>query len=116
MNRIQSFKCAFNGIKSLFATELNARIHLALAIAVITAGIVFCISATEWAIVAICIGLVLAMEAVNTALEQLCNFVEPEKHSVIGKIKDMAAGAVLLVSITAATAGLMIFIPKIIAL
>ncbi len=95
---------------------MNARIQLALALTAIIAGIVLGISATEWAIVALCIGLVLAMEAMNTAMEQVCNFVEPEKHPLIGKIKDMAAGAVLLVSIGSATAGLMIFIPKFVQL
>lgn len=114
--RIASFKYAFNGIGLLFRNEHNAWIHAAFTVGVTIAGFGFGLSATEWIAVAFAIGSVLAAEAFNSAIEALADHVSPERHEQIKRTKDLAAGAVLLTAIAAATVGLIIFIPKFIGL
>lgn len=111
--RLKSFTYAFHGIGILIKNEHNAWIHLFAAVCVVIAGFVFRISVTEWSIVVLAIGTVLAAEAVNSAIEALSDLVSPGYHELIRKAKDLAAGAVLLVAIAAATVGLIIFIPRI---
>lgn len=114
--RLCSFGFAFRGIKLLIAGEHNAWIHCFAAICVITCGFLFSLSAPEWIAVIFAIGFVFSMEAVNSAIEALCDFVSPERDERIGRVKDLAAGAVLLAAITAAVIGSIVFFPKIIAL
>ena len=90
------------------------RIHLAVAIAVVTAGALSRIDRYEWLAVAICIGSVLAAECFNTAIENLANRVEPKSDPLIGICKDCAAGAVLCVAIASAVVGLVVFLPKLV--
>ncbi len=114
--RIQSFKYAFNGLRILLREEMNARIHLCIAICVIAAGFVFKISTGEWICVIFCIGFVFALELINTSIENMADYVSKDYHDLIKKTKDLAAGAVLVGSIAAAIVGLIIFVPKIIEL
>ncbi len=114
--RVASFGFAFRGIRLLITEEHNAWIHCFAAISVVIAGVFLNLSALEWMIIAIVIGVVLAMEAINTAIEILCDLVKPEYNEKIRHIKDLAAGAVLFSGISAAITGLIIFIPKICAL
>lgn len=74
------------------------------------------ISSMEWIAVVGCIGMVIATEAMNSAVEAVCDEVSPEKHELIKKAKDCGAAAVLIVSISAATIGDIIFIPKLLML
>jgi diacylglycerol kinase len=111
--RLTSFKYAFNGLKILIQEEHNARIHVFVAVCVLVAGFVFRISAGEWIAIILSVGLVLALEMINSAVENMADFVSPEKHSKIKKIKDLAAGAVLLGAMAAAATGLIVFLPKI---
>jgi len=110
--RIKSFTYAFNGLKILLREEHNAWIHLAVTIGVIISGFVFHISGYEWMLVILCIGLVFAMETVNSAIENIADFVSPQKHETIKKVKDLMAAAVLLSVIASAIVGLMVFLPK----
>jgi diacylglycerol kinase len=116
LSRLKSFGYAFNGLKILLKEEHNARIHLFATICVIFAGCIFQLSVYEWITIVFVIGFVWAMESVNSAIENMCDFVSPEKHQHIKKIKDLSAAAVLLAAITAFTVGLIIFLPKIISL
>lgn len=111
--RIKSFGYALHGIRLLFSSQANARIHLFVALLVIIAGLLFRISTAEWLAVIVCISLVIAMEAMNTAVEWLTDLVSPEYHPLAGKVKDVAAAAVLITVIGAVAAGLVIFIPRI---
>jgi diacylglycerol kinase len=111
--RIESFSYAINGIRLLFSSQVNARIHLVVALAVVIAGFLYHISPTEWVTVILCISLVTAMEAMNTAVEWLTDMVSPEFHPLAGKVKDVAAAAVLLTVFGAVAAGLFIFLPRI---
>jgi diacylglycerol kinase len=110
--RIKSFGYAFRGIKTVFATEANMKIHLVIAILVVICGFFFRISVTEWLLCLLCFGLVLSLEMINTAIEKTIDLVSPEYHSLAEKAKDAAAGAVLISAIIAAIVGLIIFIPK----
>lgn len=111
--RIKSFSYALHGIRLLFSSQANARIHLFVALLVIIAGLLFRISTAEWLALIVCISLVIAMEAMNTAVEWLTDLVSPEYHPLAGKVKDVAAAAVLITVIGAVAAGLVIFIPRI---
>jgi diacylglycerol kinase len=114
--RINSFRYAFQGLADLFRSQVNARIHLAVALAVVLAGGYFGLSALEWVALVVCIAGVLALEAINTALEYLTDLVSPDIHPLAGKAKDVAAAAVLLAAFGAVVVGLLIFLPKIYAL
>ncbi len=76
------------------------------------AGFYFEISNTEWILQILAIGLVLGIEGLNTAIEKMADFVQPEYDEKIGFIKDISAGAVMLVSVAASVIGLIIYIPK----
>ena len=114
--RIQSFKYAFNGLRILLCEEHNAWIHLCITVCVLAMGFVFKISAGEWIAVIFCIGFVFALELINTAIENIADYVSEEYHDLIKKTKDLAAAAVLVGAIAAAMTGLIIFVPKIIGL
>lgn len=111
--RIQSFKYALTGLYTLFRDGANAKIHAASAIAVIICGVVWQVSATEWALLTLAIAMVMAAEALNTALEHLTDLASPQLHPLAGKAKDVAAAGVLLTAIGAAIVGLIVFWPKI---
>ncbi len=111
--RLKSFKFAFNGIKLLISKEHNAWIHSFAAVCAIIAGFLFDISKTEWISVVFAIGTVLAAEAVNSSIEAIADLVSPGYNEAIKRTKDLAAGAVLILAISAAIVGLIIFVPKI---
>ena len=108
--RLRSFKFAGNGIRLLITREHNAWIHCFAAVWIIG------LSSTEWIAIVFAIGSVLAAEAVNSSIEALADLVSPEYNEAIKRTKDLAAGAVLILAISAAIVGLIIFIPKILTL
>lgn len=100
-------------------TERNIKIHLTVAVLVLLAGILCQISASEWLIVIILIGAVITAELFNTAIEEICNTITTKlklQYSDTTAPRDLAAGAVLLIAVTAAVVGLIIFIPKVLRL
>ena len=114
--RLQSFGFAIKGLKTLFQTQANARIH-ALAIVVVTAfGFYFKIETWEWCSVVIAFAIVLSTEAMNTAIEFVVDLVSPQYHPLAGKAKDVAAAAVLIAAMGAVMIGAIIFLPKILDL
>lgn len=112
----KSFVFAWAGIRSCFQSEPNFRIHSVLAIVVLVFSMVFNISTIEWMAVCFCIAFVITMEMLNTAMEKLCDVVHKEVHPGIKKIKDIAAGAVLVAAFCSLITGAIIFLPKIISL
>lgn len=109
--RLDSFRYAFRGIADLFRHTPNARIHLLITCCVIIAGFFFGITRIEWCMLILCIALVFAAEAANTATEYLTDLVSPDYDQLAGKTKDVAAAAVLLAAIGAAITGIIIFAP-----
>ncbi|MEI7594472.1 MAG: diacylglycerol kinase family protein [Bacteroidota bacterium] len=108
-----SFKYALNGIKNLIETEKNFKIQLLLALTTLILGFYFNISKSEWILIIICFASVLTAEAFNSAIEKLVDLVSPDYNEKAGKIKDIAAGAVLITALNTAIIGMIIFIPKI---
>jgi diacylglycerol kinase len=109
--RMASFRYAMQGLYDMVRSQPNARIHLFVAVLAISLGFYCHISRMEWVALIICIALVLALEALNTALEYLTDLVSPDFHPLAGKVKDAAAAAVLLAAAGAVIVGLLIFIP-----
>ena len=93
---IKSVPHALRGIMSLIKNDNNFRIHLLAVIVVIILGFWIEFSEGEWLVVILTMGGVLALEAVNTAIETIIDLVSPEYHILAKKAKDVAAGAVLL--------------------
>jgi diacylglycerol kinase len=112
---IRAFYCAGQGVGELFAQGRNAKIQFAAgAIAVAVAVWLDC-SAMEWAVLCLTIGLVLALEGANTAIELAVDLASPDIHPLAKRSKDMAAAAVLIASVAACGVGVAIFLPKLLA-
>ncbi len=111
-NWLKSFNFAFDGIITFFKTQRNAWIHFFSAAAVLFLGYFLKVNSNEWSLLVISISIVFITEMLNTAIEFLCDFVSPETHPQIKKIKDVAAGAVLTSSIAAFVLGCIVFLPK----
>ncbi len=109
--RARSFVYAWRGLVTLVATQHNAWIHLAATSAVIAAGVVFELARWEWAWLILSIGLVLAAEAMNSAIEALADVVSPEFNAGVGRAKDLAAAAVLILAVVAALIGALVLLP-----
>lgn len=114
--RLKSFSNAFQGIYAVFNSQINFRIQLGFTLLALILGIFLSISVIEWAIVTVLIGQVLSLEAINTSLEILCDTIESGYSKPIKKVKDIAAAAVLVSSITSLIVGIIIFLPKLIIL
>lgn len=115
-DRARSFKYAGRGIARLISREHNAWIHCFVAVCVVLAGLWLGLSTLEWAAVVLCIGAVLAAEGINSAIEALCDRVSSDYDEAIKHAKDLAAGAVLILAVMSVIVGLLIFVPKFIAL
>ena len=113
---IRSFGYAIHGIRLMIKQEQNAKIHLISIFLVAVAGFFFRLSLSEWLSIVIVSGGVFATEAINTAIEALSDTIASEYNKNIKQVKDFAAGAVLVAAITAIIVGLIVFLPKIIAL
>ncbi len=109
--RLASFLYAFAGGRVMLASQHNAWIHAAATIAVIVLALVVGVTRLEWALLALEVGLVWAMEALNTALELLADEVAPQFRPGIGRAKDVAAFAVLVATLAAVAVGCLVFVP-----
>lgn len=108
----RAFAVAVRGIAVAWRQELHLKLHTGAAIAVSALAWWLDASATEWAILLVCIGFVIGLEYVNSALERLADRVTTEEDSLVRDVKDMAAGAVLVASVASAGVGLLILGPK----
>ena len=114
---VASMEFAITGIITAFKEERNMRKHMISAILAIIAGTVFRISVTEWLFLLLAIFLVITFEIINSGIENVVDLASNYHFSMLAKnAKDMAAGAVLIISGYAVLTGLIIFVPKIIAL
>ena len=107
---ILSFKYAIEGLTAALKKEPNLKFHLVFALFVIVAGFILRISQRDWIIVVILIGLIISVELTNTAIEAIVDAFAPTEHPGAKLAKDISAGAVLVVSITAAACGLIVFL------
>lgn len=110
--RFKSIGFAVKGAFKLITTEHSVMVQSSLAVIMIIAGFYFEISREEWMMQILAFGLVLSVEALNTAVEKIADFIHPEFHHKIGFIKDIAAGAVMFAAMAAIAVGLLIYVPK----
>ncbi len=113
---INSFKYAIEGIISSFKTERNMKIHVLAMTVVIALGFFFKLDKIEWCFIIIAIASVISAELFNTAIETVVDIVSPERNPKAKLVKDIAAGAVLVVAIGAAIIGFIILGPRVINL
>lgn len=111
--RFRSFRYAFDGLKSFFATQHNAVIHLLITIFVFVAALFLGVTRTELLAIILATALVWSAELFNTVIEKLSDMVSTDFHPSIKFIKDVAAAAVLISAIAAFLTGAIIFLPKI---
>ena len=101
------------GVCLLLTTEHSIIAQFFIAVAVTIAGFAFSLNTTEWILQLLAIGMVMTAEALNTAIEKLTDYIQPEHDKKIGFIKDIAAGAPAISAIIAVIIGLLIYLPKI---
>jgi diacylglycerol kinase (ATP) len=110
--RGNSFRYAFEGIKTFFQEEHNVWIHLAATILVIVLSFVFPVTRMEALALVLTVGFVWVAEIFNTAIEKMMDFISVEKNQQIKTIKDLSAAAVLIAALIAVITGCFVFIPK----
>jgi diacylglycerol kinase len=111
---LKSFMFALGGVKQFFSRDRNGKIQTVFGIAAIVLGITVSLSSFQWLLVLFCIGLVISLEMINSAIEKYCDLVTTDFHPGIKTIKDVAAGAVLVASLMSLVIGLIIFIPALV--
>jgi diacylglycerol kinase len=108
---LSSFRYAYQGIRHCVQHENNFKVHSLAAIAVVLLGAWAKLSRWEWCVLFLTIGLVLTAELMNSAIEKLTDLVSPGHNPKAGLVKDLAAGAVLVVAIVAVVVGIFLFWP-----
>ncbi len=112
INRLKSFKYAFDGLKLFFVNDHNGRVHLFAAAVAIALSFYLKLSALEWIAILAVISAVIVAEIFNSSIEKLADVVSPDFHPKIKIVKDLAAAAVLVAAFLALAVGVIIFIPK----
>ena len=107
----KSLKHALRGVSVVFATEQSFRIQTYAAVLVLALGVFFHVKTNEWMVLVLLIGSVLTLELINSIIERMVDSFRPRIHPVVKDIKDIMAGAVLVVSFIAAIVGMTIFYP-----
>ncbi len=109
--KIHNVRYALSGIRIAWEEELSFKIQAGAMVLALLLGWFFSLSPIEWTMIVLAIGFVLAAEAFNTALEELCDkfHTDPDPH--IGKIKDLSAAAVFIASLASVVVGAIIFLP-----
>ena len=111
-----SFTYPIKGLRNAYRNEQNLAVDVGVALLVTIAGFIFKLNLVEWAILALTIGLVISCELINTAIEAVVDLVTEDYHPLAKVAKDTAAAAVFVFAIIAVIVGLIIFLPKVIAL
>jgi diacylglycerol kinase len=111
-----SFTYAIKGLKYAYRNEQNLAFDIGMSILVVIAGFLFKVSISEWALLALTIGIVLSLELINTAIEAVVDLVTEDYHPLAKVAKDTSAAAVFICAIASVIVGLIIFLPKIINL
>lgn len=105
---LRSFKFAWKGIKLAFKGERNFKVGLICTAIVVVLGFLRHITRTDWMVLMLCCGIVLALEMVNSAIEAVVDLAAPQYHQLAKRAKDIAAGAVMLFAIfTVVIAGIL---------
>lgn len=110
--RLHCFRFAYRGLVYLVRSQQNAKIHLLVTLAVGVLGVLIGLSAQEWCWIVLAVAAVWMAEALNTSIELLADAVAPSMHPLVERAKDVAAGGVLVASLSAMTVGLLIGVPR----
>lgn len=111
IGRIKGCGYAFKGAITLVRSEPSIQVQSFIAVIMTVLGFVFDITATQWMLQILSIGLIMSLEGMNTAVEAIADFIHPDFHPKIGIIKDIAAGAVFITAVAASIIGLIIYVP-----
>ncbi len=106
---LESFKYAFEGFLTAVTTERNINVQLGVGLVAIIVGLVIGLDLLSWALIAVCVGLVVFAELANTAMEAIVDLACSEIHPLAKRAKDIAAASVLVLSITSAVVGVLVF-------
>lgn len=106
---LESFLYALKGIRASWNEQRNLKVQSIIALITVGAGFYFEITAMEWCLILFATGLVIGLEMVNSAIESLVDLVTRERSTLAGKVKDVAAGAVLFASVIALIIGVLVF-------
>ncbi len=112
----RSFGYAFEGVATIVRTQPNFWVHTVAAGVAMALGVVLGLSAAELALIVVAIALVLVAEAINTTVETVCDLVEPRRHPLVKRAKDISAAAVLIAATAAVAVALLLFAPRLMAL
>jgi diacylglycerol kinase len=113
-SRLQAFSNAFSGLRQLLQREIHMRYHVIAATLCLATTWWLEISGWQFIVVVFCIVLVMVTEIINTAIEKLCDMVQPEFDPRVKYIKDISSAAVLLTAIVALVCGSIIFLPALV--
>ena len=114
-NLVKSFGYAASGVVQA-GSERNFKVDVVAAVVVFVACALLQVPAWGWAVVAMCVGVQLAMETVNTAIEAIVDLASPDIHPLAKRAKDCAAGAALITACASVVVGLIVFVPALLAL
>ena len=106
---LKSLIYALKGLRMSWREQRNLKIQSIIALITTGAGFYFNITSAEWCMILLVMGLVIGLETVNSAIESLVDLVTRERTQMAGKVKDIAAGAVLFASVIAVMIGVLIF-------
>src|SRR5260370_18619965 len=115
-NRYRSFRAAFRGFGWLVLSERHFQLHLVAAVAAILLGLILGLTAMEWAILVLTIGLVLVAEGINTAIQPTIDLTVHHVDPLPRTAKDIGAAAVLLAAAISRAISCFLFLPKLITL
>ncbi|EKN64246.1 undecaprenol kinase [Schinkia azotoformans MEV2011] len=104
-----SFKYATQGLLHVIKKERNMQIHLSVACIVVFLAYFFSVSKIEWILLLLCIGIVISLESVNTAIERTVDLCTKDMKPLAKQAKDTAAAAVFVFAIISVIIGLIIF-------
>lgn len=110
---LKAFGYALNGLVVAFKSEKNMKVHVFAAIVACSLAYLYGLPPLETCVLLMAITVVLVAEIINTAIEKTIDFISPDFHEEAKKIKDMAAGAVLIAALSAAAIGYLLFFEKI---
>lgn len=113
---IDACRHASRGVVLGWKAERNTKIQSVVAVIALLAAVLLGLSANQVAIIVLISAVVIVSEFFNTAIEELGNVVRPEYDETVGRIKDIAAGAVLLASLAAIIIGVLLLGPPLVAL
>jgi diacylglycerol kinase (ATP) len=108
---VRSFGYAFEGLALMLRSQPNFLVHVCAALLALGVGVLLHLTAPEFAVIVLTIGLVLVVECVNTALETLCDLVSPGYHPLVKRAKDVSAAAVLVAAIASVAVALLLYLP-----